>query len=212
MSITVAQIIQTAGRLLNDIDNTRWSAATLIEYANEAQSAIVTIKPDANPVTSVMRLVQGSKQTIPSGAVSLISVTRNMGNDGKVAGEAVTRATTEALSSLLPSWHTIQSGVVQKFTYDSDNKNVFYVFPAQPATTTYVEVIYSKRPTTLAAKTDNIELDDEYRSAIVNYIVYRAFSEEIDSPSSLALSQTYYGLFKEAVGAKMAAEQSGAAQ
>lgn len=208
MSVTVAQVISAIGKLLQDTDHTRWSVNDLVEYINEAQSAIVTIKPDANPATSVVQLVQGSKQSIPSDAISLLNVNRNMGADGLTPGEVVTRTSMEALSSLLPSWHTIQGEVVQKYISEADNKNVFYVFPAQTSSPSYIELIYSKRPGALTADTDLIELDDEYKSVIVNYVVYRAFSEEIDSTPSLALAQTYYGLFKEAVGAKIAAEQA----
>ena len=63
-------------------------------------------------------------------------------------------------------------------------------------------MVYSKRPDSLSTTTDTIELDDEYKAVIVNYVVYRAFSEEIDSAASLGLAQSYYSLFKEAVVAR----------
>jgi hypothetical protein len=84
MTIAVNTFIDTCELLLKDSANDRWTAAQLITYLNAGKDDICTrtgvigMRP-ANVTTTNVVLVAGPKQTVPTGCIHLLDITRNMG-------------------------------------------------------------------------------------------------------------------------------------
>lgn len=77
MALTAASVLNTVSQVLLDETNTRWSAANLLTYLNEAQRQLVTLRPEAGVVTETVALAEGVKQSIPTGGRALLDVPRN---------------------------------------------------------------------------------------------------------------------------------------
>ena len=64
MTISAASIIHRATDLLQDQTSVRWPANELVRWLNDAQRAIVKVRPDAMNTTATMTLVAGSRQDL----------------------------------------------------------------------------------------------------------------------------------------------------
>ncbi|PJC11729.1 MAG: hypothetical protein CO066_14080, partial [Comamonadaceae bacterium CG_4_9_14_0_8_um_filter_60_18] len=83
MTISAASIIHRATDLLQDQTSVRWPANELVRWLNDAQRAIVKVRPDAMNTTATMTLVAGSRQDLDNASLTpppakLIEITRNM--------------------------------------------------------------------------------------------------------------------------------------
>lgn len=200
----VSDVISRVRSILNDADATgyRWSDAELIDATNDAQRLIALYRPDSCPANTVATLVAGSKQTIPSGGFRLMDVIRNIASDGTTPGRSIRIAERDTLDAYDPYWHTnTKKSEVKNFVYDERNPTVYYVNPPVNAGVK-VEILYSKYPTALAGSNDDLTVTDAYLEAIVNYVLFRAYSKEADFGANAQLAQGYLALFSAVVGAK----------
>lgn len=203
MGTTTAQtIINRASTLLQDVTNIRWLRTELLDWLNEAQQYIVSVKPGASAKTVDVTLQAGSFQNLPSDGSSLIDVVRN------TSGRAVRGVTREILDAQIPNWHASQpSGTVYHFVYDAHVPKVFYVYPPSNGTAA-VQLQYAAQPTVAGDETQTISLDDTYAPAILNYVVYRAYSKDTDYTSNETAAGIYYQMFKDALAGKQAFEDT----
>lgn len=225
MAVYSKGIIDKASELLLDEGVTRrWPTSQLLGWLNAGQRQIVILKPDAHVTVAAYQLVAGSKQSLPDGTNSfqdpngatlpagllLMGVSRNMGADGLTAGRAITLVNREILDALDPEWHVIgtnSSAVVQHIAYKAKVPKVFWVYPSQPATGQgYVELEFSSSPTPCAGygeeTADAIDLDDIYEDALIDYLMYRAYSKDANSDSSGQRALLYLQSFLTALGVR----------
>lgn len=208
MSVAVNDIIDRAETILQDTTNTTWPALELIDWLNAGQIEIVLLKPEASVTNEAMVLVVSeTKQSLPTTGIQLLDVVRNMGTDGLVPGDAIRLIKRKILDEQLPAWHSeAGNAVVKHFMFDDRDPKHFYVYPPQPAATPgYVEVIYSSAPTTIAAGGD-ISIDDVYANALLDYILYRAYSKDADYAANNQRALGHYQAFQQSMRAKDAAE------
>ena len=215
-------ILTRAQASLNDPDNVQWTQTELIDYVNDAQSQVVMARPEANPKTISMKLVEGSKQSIPDGSesasdidpdgitsFSLIDVIRNMGSDGDTPGRVIRKASMYYLDKNYPDWHTEDPNVVvRNYLYDVRNRHTFYVRPSQPsASQNWIEMVVSAVPNDVSAAADLLSLEAVYEPAILAYVLYRAFMKDIaQSDATLAKATGFYTQFQTVLGLKQEAE------
>jgi len=179
MAIAVDDIITKVSILLNDTAYTRWSAAELIYWLNAGEVQIIREDPPANTTHGAVLLVAGTKQTIPAGSIVLIDIYRNMGTTGTTPGPAITMTFKGDIDRFNPSWHEDDSSVVVKnFMYDMNNPKTYWVYPKSPGTN-YVDMVRSTVPTA-AVSGGNINLDDDYESALIDYILFRAYQKDAE--------------------------------
>lgn len=211
MSISGASILNAVAVKLFDPDFVRWSVFELFQDMNDGQREIVYYKPDANTVNEAITLTDDSiKQTI-AGCQYLFDVIENVGS-----GRLISLMDKQLLSTAAPTWHstTVNEAVgVKYYSYDEKDKANFYVYPKPVKTTDdmQVNVLYSKLPDdvaytstadismTISQVSGDIQISEEYKNALVDYILFRAFSK--DSPhSSSARAQLHYQSFANALG------------
>jgi len=128
-TIAASAIISKAAEHLHDVDHVRWTAAELLYWLNEGQRAIAILRPEAKTINGSVKLVAGTKQTIPATGIRLHKVIRNMGADGSTAGKVIFLIDVSTLDQFNPDWHTDDSDSdVLNYMFDGNDPLTFYVF------------------------------------------------------------------------------------
>ena len=206
-TILASSIIDRAVVLLQDPTNVRWPRPELLVALNAGQRALVLFKPNAYTKNISFQLATGSKQNMPPDALDLIELPRNLGVNGTTPGDAIRLVKREILDAQIPNWHRgTASASVKHYVYNSLDLKHFYVYPPQPATATgQVEMIYTASPSDVL-ETDPILVDDIYEDALLNYIMFRAYSKDVEYAANATMAAQYYGAFKELLTGKTGAE------
>jgi len=203
-SIVASTIIDKAAFVLTDTANTRWTRAELLLWISEAQRQIISIKPDASNTITTVNLVQGSRQPLPTDGWQLLKVVKNM--IGTAAGKVIRPTTRDQLDTMDSNWHaTTQTKTVTNYIYESMDQTSFYVYPPNDGTG-QAEINYSKIYGNLANENATINVLDIYEPAIVNYVLYRAFSKDAEFGPASAEAQAYLNAFLSGVKAQEAVE------
>jgi len=199
----VNDILDRASIILQDTSNTRFANADLLKFFNDGQREVVIYRPDANVSNTNFTCAAGSKQSLPSGALRLIDITRN------VSGRAISQIDRKTLDESLPDWHNSTADATRKiehFIYDSSDPKNFYVYPAAESSF-QIEVIYSVSPADVTLSnyttdTTTISLDDIYANCLLDYILYRAYQIDSEFSGNAEKSLMHYRSFANGLGAK----------
>ena len=225
MTITAQSIVQRATDLLQDQTSVRWPVNELIRWLNDAQRAIVKVRPDSMNTTTTMTLSVGSRQDLDSATANaagnaalaplpakLIEITRNMAaTSTKGAVRLVPR---QILDAQTPGWHALPGNVnILHYMFDPRDPKTFYVYP--PATVlAQLEVMYAAYPTDIAvvadgslftAVTGNITLPDIYADDLLNLVLYRCYSKDSEYAGNEARAASYLNMVTASLGAEIAA-------
>jgi len=179
-TITAAQIIDEAVSTLQDPAAVTWPRAELFAYVNDGQRDACIVKPDAYVLNQTLVLVAGTRQLLPAAGAAFIRLVRNMGQDGQTPGRAPRAMAIETLDRENPNWHSdVSNPVVLEYAFDLREPKAFYVSPPQPLTGRgQVDVTFCAIPPDLGAESTPIILDDIYKTALVHYVLYRAYLKE----------------------------------
>lgn len=193
-TVTAQTLINRAGYLLEDTGNVSWSRTELLGWLNEGQSQVVAFAPGANTDRTNVTLVAGTAQTLPADTLVLVDIPRNTN------GPAVRSVARELLDDSPVDWHTqTATKLVKNFVYDANDQYAFYVYPPNNGQG-QVTIVYARVPDQLTNESQPIEVDDSYQAAILNYMLYRAFSKDTDFVAGGAQKAgAYYEAFKDAL-------------
>lgn len=178
-TILTSVITTKAAKVLQDATGVRWDSTELLGWLNSGQREILVYKPNAYVKAQAVKLAAGTRQSLPADAVQLIDVPRNMGTNGASPGRAIRQTQRETLDATAPDWHTHPaSATVKHFVFNLLDAKAFYVYPPQPASGQgYVEMVYGATPPD-ALSNGAISVDDIYETALLDYMLYRAFSKD----------------------------------
>jgi hypothetical protein len=206
-------ILRVAADIL-DTAYDRWSLADHLSNLNAGERQLIFFKPSAKVKTESVRLVAGTRQSVPSSGVEFISLERNMGLDGKTAGATILPASPKDMNELYPEWRSdTASATAIHYMFDDQNREKFEVYPQQPsANRGYVEIVYSYLPNNITKFGTTevignyqvpINLADEYQEPLYNYMMFAAYrrnaaSSMYDAERAVA----YWNLFLAQVGRK----------
>ena len=197
-----SSVIDDAVKLLMDDGSVRWRRSDLLGWLNDGQLQIVIVRPDAKTTTGPIVLVEGPLQRIPTAGLRLMDITRNTG------GRGVTMITRQQLNDLTTAWFTTASkSVIKHYAFDERFPKQFHTFPPAAAGAS-VEGRYSVTPTACATEAANIDLDDTYKTPLIDYICYRAFLRDGESPSNLNRSNAFMQAFMLGLTGKLQADQA----
>lgn len=208
-TITGQSLVTKAQTLLQDTTSVRWPRDELLGYLNDGQRDIVIVRPEASVTNASKALVAGStKQTLPADAVVLIDVVRNMGAAGTTPGRVIRIVSREILDAQYPDWHSAinTTGDIRHFTFDPRDPKTFYVYPKAPATEHHVEIAYASVPATVNDSGGTIGVDDIYANALVDYMLYRAYSKDAEYAQNSQLAVAYYTAFATTLGIKTSSD------
>lgn len=212
MTTTATSIVQRATDILLDATSVRWPARELVYWLNDGQREIAMYRPDSTSRTTTVTLVAGSRQSLDDAAlnppaVKLMGINRNMAAGSN--RRTVRLVARNLLDSQLPSWHTLAGSInTAHYMWDAREPKVFYVYPPALATT-QLEVLYSALPVDVpvpgpgalfSAVTGNLSVLDIHANALLDYILYRAFSKDSEFAGNEGRAQVHYAAFTNALG------------
>ena len=206
-TLQAQHILSRVRNILQDNTAVRWTDGEMFDYLSDAQREIANLRPDATATHSNVQLTTGTEQTIPTDGLRLIKVVRNMsGTATDATGARSIRVVTEdSLNSTEPNWHnpTVTGDAthgteVKHYIFDNEDPRKFYVYPGV-AGNAYVEIVYSKNPTSLGAATDVIQVDDIYANALINFALYRAYLKDSEYAGNQQRAGSHYQLFTQSI-------------
>lgn len=175
-TITNTTIINKVATILFDANNVKWSRVELLGWVNDGCRAVVSMIPEANSVVSSVKMVAGTRQTLPANAWLLLEITRNMGASGNSAGRALKRVDRAILDETNPTWYAdAATASATLYMYNTRDRAGYYVYPASDGTG-YLEVIASIMPTD-TAEAAAISILDVYEPALIDYVLWRSLSK-----------------------------------
>lgn len=200
-TIIGTSIINKAAIVLNDQFNVRWPRAELLGWLNDAQRALTLAIPESTALTTNVTTVSGVKQSLPTDGWFLIRVNRNMGVSGATAGYACSEVRRDDLTQNNPNWASDTATASAKvYFYSLQDKNVFYIYPPADATGNKLEITYSRVPTDLATEASTISVTDVYEPALLDYVLFRAFSKFAENQAEAELAKAYSASFAMLAG------------
>lgn len=211
-TITAATLISRAQTIIQDVAGVRWPSSELLGWLNDGQREIVALNHSANSKTANLTCAAGTKQTIPTDGITLMDVVRNMGTSGTVPGTAVRMVSRTILDAQLPDWHSSTSStVIKHYCFDARTPKNFYVYP--PAQSgTKLEIVYAATPTDVAVAGDTIALDDIYANALVDYMLFRAYSKDTEFAGNASRAAAARQSFENSLGLKAQSDAASDAQ
>lgn len=67
--------------------------------------------------------------------------------------------------------------------------------------------MYSKVPTDLSSASSNLDIDDIYGNAVIDYVLFRAYQKDSEYAGNAQRAQTHYQLFLNCIGQGMQAQE-----
>lgn len=207
-TILASVVLTKAHTVLQDASAVRWTQDELISWLNDGQREVVIYKPNACTVVASLRLAPGTLQSLPTDGIQLIDLPRNRtGAGGAAPGRAIRITGRETLDATLPDWHTSEpSATVKHYMYTMLSPLTFWVYPPQPSIAMgYVDIIYGAVPADVSTS-QPISINDIYQNALVDYVLYRAFSKDSEVSASNERATAHYNSFISSVGGKIKVE------
>ncbi|MCP5230901.1 MAG: hypothetical protein H6948_02205 [Zoogloeaceae bacterium] len=192
-----------AAEVLEDTSYVAYLEASLIEWVNDAQRAVVLVRPDAKAsVENILLTASSALQSLPSGALRLGGLLSNMGADGATPGRGITGPVKrEEMDAANPTWRTDTGAYVRQYVYDEDSPLSFWIYPTLTADL-YVEAKVYRVPTDIAAGDDTIDLDDIYGPAIIEWLLYRCYARDSERSPNYTRASRHFKNFFDLLGVK----------
>ena len=223
-TVKVVDVLSRAQTLLKDSTGVRWSLTELQLWLNDGYRDTLILRPDANTLVGEFTCVAGPRQKITStfsNASRLIECVRNTATSSNKS--RVRLASRQSVDSMRPNWYAETPTVnIELYVFDPRTPTEFLVYP--PASTAArLEVTYAQVPTphTLTdvqlanpATAEVIRIDDMFAGALLDYVLYRAYSKDAEDAAVSSRAVAHYQAFVAALGAKgqsEAASQPGVA-
>jgi hypothetical protein len=194
-TIVASTIIDKAATQLLDENNTRWTRAELLGWLNDGQRQITLMSPQTTNKVQTIKLVAGTRQTIPVDGWRLLDVYRYMGRNGITPGRAVRIVSRELLDGYRPAWHADpKTDAPQNFLFDEQDQTAFYVYPPNTGNG-YLQINYSPTLGDLPNENQPINISDIYQTALLDYVLYRANSKDAEYAPGIQLAAGYLATF-----------------
>lgn len=218
MALIARDVISRVRNILQDAGSVHWTLQELRDALNDGLLEICLLKPSACADAVVMELEQGTLQRLDDGQSQLMRVTRNItsavGAEPRVSGPVITPIERQILDQQIPGWHDATqmpfSPVVRHVMTDEFNPRVFYVYPGNDGTGR-IEAIVATEPTPVSepgdpnditAYTDEVDISPVYQSVLIDYMLYRAFSKDMQMANAANRAVAHYQNFTNALGVR----------
>lgn len=199
MALLASVITNSAALTLVDVAHVTWSEPELLGYLNEALRATALVKLDTVTKQQSVSLVEGVLQDLPSDAIALIAIPRN------VSGRVVTEVDQQLLDEVQRFWPAgTPEPTVEHYTVNPASPRQFNVFPPNDGTGAVV-ALYGVVPPELTVVSDPIPVNDTYEQPLISYVLARAYAKNTkrqDLTKAAAAMQDW----GRSLGAKSAAQ------
>lgn len=183
MGLQLSVPVATARTILNDANATRYSAADLLLYANDALDLLVTLVPELFYTDGTHACTAGTvDQTLSfASALRLVNVNKIQG------GNVVTQADLSALDEFDPAWRSATASAAVNWAPKHGHPLRFLIYPPAPVAQT-LEVTYVAVPPEYALA-DDTGLPASLADAVADYIVARSESRDDEHVVSARATQ-----------------------
>jgi hypothetical protein len=187
-TVTARSVLRRVGVLLHDTSFVHWTESELLDYLCDGQREAVIHKPSAFVRQVEFVCAAGTLQTLPVDANTLVDIPCNTN------GPAISVTARTALDSLAPDWHQHKADPqVLHFCYNPQDPKHFYVYPRSPGGNR-IQLSYNAVPPDIGIDAP-LTLDDLYVGALVDYVIYRAYSKDSEHAAHGDAAQRHYGAF-----------------
>lgn len=199
-TVTARGVLRRVGILLHDTSFVHWTESELLDYLCDGQREAVIYKPNAYVRCVDFPCAPGTLQTLPADGNTLVDIPCNTG------GAVISVIPRAALDSQAPDWHQHRAEPQAiHYCYSPLDPKRFYIYPRSPGGNS-VQLIYNAIPPDIGADSP-IALDDMYVGALVDYVVYRAFSKDaVHAPPGSKSAAQHYQNFLSAIKGKAVSE------
>lgn len=173
MTIPVSDVLDPVAATLLDRTHRTWTEADLIGYLNEALRGTAFVKPEMYTVQAPFTPAVGVLQTLPSDAVALIDITRNLIGRNRI----VTQVDDGLLEESNRFWPAAtQQAEVEHFTADPRNPLRFRLFPPNSGAGS-IEVLYGAIPPAIHYADEDLPVAGSYQTPLTDFVLSRAYSK-----------------------------------
>lgn len=207
-TVLVNDLVTKAQTILQDTTSTRWPKEELVGWLNDSYREIVLARPDANSESGTFTCAAGTRQQLDKAtggfpnSLRLLDVVRNVASAS--AKKAVRLIDRSILDDQRRDWHNETPTVnIEHFMFDPRLPRSFLVYP--PATAAaQLEVVFSSVPAAHnvnnVAVGETIRIVDSYANAMLDYILYRAYSKDAEYAANAQRAMTHYQAMTSAIG------------
>jgi hypothetical protein len=220
MAEFAAALIVEVARLLNDAEpgyeHIRWTRADLLEYLNDAQRQVYLVRPELYAQTDVFALVPGARQgPLPDGC-QLQKIIGSAGDAGRA------RKVDDGLLQAFADTGCAPVSVcgdyrVRGYSFTPQDPQSFFVDPpvpedGQPYTVALVcqqspEAITLAQLDDADPRNDRLVTPARMHNALIEWMLYRAYSVDMESAQSFAKQQDHRQHFYAMLGVSEAKER-----
>lgn len=220
MAEFAAALIVEVARLLNDAEpgyeHIRWTRVDLLEYLNDAQRQVYLYRPELYAQTDVFPLVPGARQgPLPDGC-QLQKVIGSSGDAGRArkVDDGLLQAFADTGCTLVSVCGDYR---VRGYSFTPQDPRAFFVDPPVPddSQTYTVALVCQQCPAaiTLADLDDADPRNDllvtpaRMHNALIEWMLYRAYSVDMESAQSFAKRESHRQHFYAMLGVSEAKER-----
>jgi len=215
-TVKVVDLISRALVLLKDPTAARWPAVELQYWLNDGYREIVNRRPDANAQVGNFTCSAGYRQSIEAfqNAQRLLEVISNVATGS--SKRTIRLVDRQTMDDQLPGWNTANPSIsIEKYMFDHRLPKEFLVYPPAKSTA-QLEIVYSTFPAAHSlteqqlmnpATTTTINLDDTYANTLLDYMMYRAYSKDVEQAGNAQRAAAYYQAMMDALNGINTSEQ-----
>lgn len=191
----VKDAIDRCKRTLQEVTSggTRWKNEELVVWLSEFYQFAAGVSPGEFSVMRSFSCVAGTKQDAPEDIVQVLDVTRNL--DGQLT--SIIATTKNVMDSTRRNWHGETQSITQEvFILDERYPRQFYVWPPAAADSK-IEIVGVVVPVAHSigdydGDEKAIKCSDRLVPAMVDYVLYRAYSKDAEFAGNKARADSHY--------------------
>lgn len=216
----LTDLLKQVRNTMIDAGAVRWTWLELQEWVNAAYREIAAKRPDSCSYAIAFNCVAGVRQDLLKQLPQtqrLLEVTRNTAADSRKG--VVALVDRQALGAVRPFWPSEDETLdIQNYMYDPRLPTEFMVYPPAKAGA-QLEVLYVQLPVMhslteqqlAGGASDTIRLDDCYVNAIMDYVLFRAFTKDAGAQGDAQRAMAHFQSFQSSMGDKSAADSAATA-
>lgn len=188
--MTAADVLMSVRDQLQD-NGVRWKTPELLQYLGDgAMQVAVLAAPAELSVFRQLSLQTGALQQLPDDLLRLQGI------------PGISKVSMRDMNDTVPGWMQAKAGKpVHVVVTENAPDNIFHVYPpASAGQILHVQAL--ARPIAPVNEASTIPLKAEWRAALIDYVLYRAFAKDADYAGNAARAATHQAAFAASVGGK----------
>ena len=198
-----SDLLTLLNHAMNDDGNDTLTETRKLLALSEAMEVISTLDPGCYSVTENIDLVAGVLQTLPADGTRLLGLHYNTGAAGTTYGRTIKDTSKYRKDAVTVTWPETTGAVVSEYIYDPDMDPLSFLVIPQLSGPTKVLATYSKVPTAMTDAEDTFPLRDTYRTATIEFALYRIFTRDDVGTDNYRRGQGHYEKGLQLLGLKV---------